>query len=109
MRSVIEPLLPVRSRLPRLRPPLAPPPTTLPLPTEDVEPRLIMRFVRMFSTGSGEVALARRAAAAAAEEREACELDVCRKAELAAAVAEAKVLLSTGCRALDIDSKEPFT
>jgi hypothetical protein len=46
-----------------------------------------MRFVCRLPTGSGDVVWERRAAAAAAEEREGDDLDVWRKAEVAAAAA----------------------
>lgn len=64
-------------------PPLAP----VPLPLDEVDPRLTMRFVCRLPTGSGDVVWERRAAAAAAEEREGDDLDVWRKADVAAAAA----------------------
>ena len=48
-------------------------PITLPLPTDDTEPRRAMRFVMRLATGSGEVAFDRSAAPAAAAERFTCE------------------------------------
>lgn len=49
---------------------------TLLLPIEDCEPRLTMRFVWMFPTGSGEVACERRAAAAAADDNEPVDVEL---------------------------------
>ena len=94
VRSVIEPPLFVLCKPPR--PPLAPPPATLPLPVELADPRLIMRLVCMLPTGSGVVVCDRNAAAAAAEERAAFDMDFPKKACVAAAAAELDVLLSTG-------------
>lgn len=96
VRSVIDPLLLFRCRPPLPTPPLVPLPMTL-LLTELCDPRRTMRFVWMLPTGSGEVVCERSAAAAAAEEREVCELLRFKKAELAAVAAAAEVLLSTGC------------
>ena len=87
-RSVIEPLLLVLCK--PGRPGLAP--LTFTLPAEDVDPRLTIRFVCKFPTGSGEVVCDRRAAAAAAEEREDMDCDRPGNA-LCAAVAAAKVVL----------------
>lgn len=52
VRSVIDPELFCRT-MPRPMPPLAP--MMLPLPMDDCDPRLAMRFVCRFSIGSGEV------------------------------------------------------
>lgn len=76
------------------KPPL-PAPRTL-LPTEEVDPRRAMRLVWMLPTGSGLVVCDRRAAAAAAEDREACDDELARKAWPAAAVAALMVLRSRG-------------
>lgn len=69
---------------------------TLPLPTEETDPRLIIRFVWRLPTGSGDVVCERNAAAAAAEEREALEGRRWPNAAPAAAEAAAAVLRSTG-------------
>lgn len=96
VRSVIDPLLLFRSSPPLPTPPLVLLPITL-LLIELCDPRRDMRFVWILPTGSGEVVCDRRAAAAAAEESELCELLRFKKAELAAVAAAAEVLLSTGC------------
>lgn len=84
VRSVMEPLLFLRSILPRPIPPLI----TMPLPTDDCDPRRIMRFVCKFPTGSGDEVWDRSAAAAAAEDSEGLEaLLRLRKAAVAAALA----------------------
>ena len=96
VRSVMEPLLSVL--LTPGRPATLPPMSTLPLPCEDVDPRLTMRFVWRLPTGSGEVVWERRAAAAAAEESEALLRELDRlNTELAAIVAAEDVFRSTGC------------
>lgn len=59
-----------------------------PLPVEDWEPLLTMRLVWMDPIGSGEEVWERRAAAAAADDREAVDGDLLRKAALAAIAAE---------------------
>ena len=71
VRSVMEPLL-LDLRSPGRPAPSSP---VFPLPAEDVEPLLVMRFVCMLPTGSGDVVCDRRAAAAAAEEREFIDCD----------------------------------
>jgi len=96
VRSVIDPLLLLRCNPPLPTPPLVLLPITL-LLTELCDPLLTMRFVCTFPTGSGEVVCERRAAAAAADEREVREVLRCKNAELAAVAAAAEVLLSTGC------------
>ena len=72
VRSVIEPLLLDLCRSGRLPPRIEP----IPLPFDEVDPLLTMRLVCRFPTGSGEVVWERRAAAAAADEREAVDFDV---------------------------------
>lgn len=86
VRSVIDPELSCLTR-PRPMPPL-PPPMMLPLPIEDCDPRLTMRFVCILPTSSGETVCERNAAAAAAEDSDALEGELLRKAELAAIAAE---------------------
>jgi len=71
-------------------------PRTL-LPADEVDARRTMRFVWTLAIGSGEVVCDRRAAAAAAEEREAWEDEFARKAWPAATVAALIVLRSRGC------------
>lgn len=85
MRSVMDELLS------RLTKPLPAPgrPMMLLLAMEDCEPRRIMRLVWMFPMGSGEVVCERKAAAAAADDNEAVEGELFRKALLAASVADA--------------------
>jgi hypothetical protein len=97
VRSVMLPELLARCRppLPAL-PPLVPPPTTLPLPVDDCDPRRTMRFVCTFPTGSGDEVCDRKAAAAAAEERAALDAGRWTKAWPAAAVAALIVLRSRG-------------
>lgn len=73
VRSVIEPLLPVRCK--PGRGPLFDM-MTLPLAFEDVEPRLTIRLVCRLDMGSGDVVCDRSAAAAAAEEREVIDPDL---------------------------------
>lgn len=85
VRSVMDALL-SRLTMPRPVPGLA---MMLALPTEDCELRRAMRLVWMLPTGSGEVVWERKAAAAAAEESEVVEIELCRKALLAAMAAEA--------------------
>ena len=64
------------------------PPMIAPLPVEDWEPLLTMRLVWMDPIGSGEEVCERRAAAAAADDREAVDGDLLRKAALAAIAAD---------------------
>ena len=64
------------------------PPMIAPLPVEDWEPLLTMRLVWMDPIGSGEEVWERRAAAAAADDREAVDGDLLRKAALAAIEAD---------------------
>ena len=98
VRSVMDPPLFCRIMPPLPGPPRIPPPITLPLPTDETDPRRTIRFVTRLPTGSGDVVFDRRAAAAAAEEREALDVELCRKACPAAAVAALIVALSIGCR-----------
>ena len=72
VRSVIDPLLLDLCKPGRAMPPLVP----FALPLDEVDPRLTMRFVCTLPTGSGDVVWERRAAAAAAEERDGDDLDV---------------------------------
>lgn len=98
VRSVMDPPLFCRCSPPLPAPPREPPPITLPLPTDDTDPRRTMRFVTKLPTGSGDAVWERRAAAAAALDREALEREFCRKAPAAATVAAFMVALSRGCR-----------
>jgi hypothetical protein len=92
VRSVIEPLLFVLCSPPRPVLPRVPGP----LPFDEADPRRTIRFVCILPTDSGEAVCERKAAAAAAEEREGVDPDVWRKAEVAAAVAFWEVLRSMG-------------
>lgn len=73
VRSVIDPPLSRRCRAPRPGTPPLPFVTIEPLPVEDTDPRLTIRFVWRLPTGSGVVVMDRRAAAAAAEDNEPLE------------------------------------
>lgn len=96
VRSVIDPALFCLDSPPLPTPPRAPLPMTLPLPTDDCDPRRAIRFVTRLPTGSGEVVWDRKAAAAAAEEREAFDDDFGRNEAAAAAVAAFIVAASGG-------------
>lgn len=87
VRSVIEPPLFCLNRPPLPTPPRAVLPTTLPLPTDDTDPRRAIRFVTRLPTGSGEEVCDRKAAAAAEEERAVLDGELFTKAVPAAAVA----------------------
>jgi len=68
---------------------------------DETEPLRCIRFVWMLAIGSGEVVCDRKAAAAAAEEREVVEAEFFRNAELAAiAAAEELGGVELICRAL---------
>lgn len=79
-RSVIDPALSRRCMLPRTPGTPLLVATKLPLPVEDIDPRLTIRFVCRLPTGSGVVVVDRKAAAAAAEDNEPCEGGLLRKA-----------------------------
>lgn len=83
VRSVMDELLAVLTMLFLAFPPMIALPAT-----EDWEPLLTMRLVWMEPTGSGDEVCERRAVAAAAEDREAADGDLLRKAALAAMAAE---------------------
>jgi len=84
--------------LSRLVIPLPKPPEAMLPPTEDCEPRRTMRFVWMFPMGSGEVVCDRRAAAAAADDNEAADVELCRNALVAAMAADEEGgALGRGC------------
>ena len=72
----------------------------LPLPTDETDPRLIIRLVRMFPGGSGELVADRNAAAAAADERAGDGFPFARFTNAAVAATEALLLVDplTGCR-----------
>ena len=85
VRSVMEELLSRRTIA------LPPPgrPMMLLLARDDCEPRRIMRLVWMLPMFSGEVVWDRKAAAAAAEDRDAVDVELWRNALLAAIAADA--------------------
>lgn len=91
--SVIDPLLFCRCSPGRGVPPLL----GAALPLDDADPRRDIRFVCMLPTSSGDVVCDRRAAAAAAEDREGVDGALWKKAEVAASAALDEVLRSTGC------------
>lgn len=96
VRSVIEPELPLLTKVepggPRTEPPTE-------LPAEEVEPFLrIVLLVWISATDVGVVGLDRNAAAAAAEDKEAFDVREDRNACAAAVVADALTLVFTGCK-----------
>lgn len=97
VRSVMLPPLSLRCMPPLPGGPPRPTPLiALALPTEEPEPRRIMRFVWILPTGSGDVVCERKAAAAAEEERDVADCGLRKKADAAATAAEEFALLLLG-------------